>query len=290
MADENTKIPDFDSIKQANVYGVEYWSARELMPLLGYGKSWQNFETALNKAMIACEENGQVVEDHFNASTKMVLLGSGAEREVKDYALSRLACYLVAMNGNPRKPEIAAAQNYFAVSTRSHEMHQIRKAQEERLETRLKVSESYKQLAKAAQVAGVHSESFGIFIDAGYLGLHRHTLQELKERKGIAEEEDYLDRIERQELSAIDFKNTQTEEKLSRDQVNGLNEAAQTHYFVGDQVRKAIEAIQAPMPEDLPSAASIRALVEERRRGKKKREKHLPSPDKPESPEQGTLF
>lgn len=101
--------PDFDSIKQVNVYGIEYWSARDLMPLLGYGKNWQNFESAVQRAMTACEESGQIVENHFNASIKMVSLGSGAEREVKDYLLSRLACYLVAMNGNSRKPEIAAA-------------------------------------------------------------------------------------------------------------------------------------------------------------------------------------
>lgn len=90
---EQRKQPDFDSIKQTNVYGVEYWSARDLMPLLGYNRSWQNFETALQKAMTACEETGQDVQNHFNASIKMVSIGSGAEREIKDYLLSRLACY-----------------------------------------------------------------------------------------------------------------------------------------------------------------------------------------------------
>ncbi|HEX6557661.1 MAG TPA: hypothetical protein VF026_33165 [Ktedonobacteraceae bacterium] len=109
--------------------------------------------------MISCQENGQIVENHFNASIKMVPIGSSAQREVDDYNLSRLACYLIAMNGNPRKIEIAAAQNYFAITTRTHEIHQLRKQQEERLETRLKVSESFKQLASAAQGAGVLSEN-----------------------------------------------------------------------------------------------------------------------------------
>ena len=95
----------------------------------------------------------------------MVALGSGAEREIEDYHLSRLACYLVAMNGDPRKPEIAAAQTYFAVSTRKNEMHQLRKEQQARLMTRLKVSESYKALGKAASASSVESEFFGIFID-----------------------------------------------------------------------------------------------------------------------------
>jgi DNA-damage-inducible protein D len=266
----NVSSPDFDSIKQINIYGVDYWSARDLMPLLGYDK-WERFNGTIQRAITACEQTGNRVDNHFPGAGRMVKLGSGAEREVKDYHLSRLACYLIAQNGDPRKPEIAAAQVYFAISTRAHEMHELRKEQENRLEMRLKVSESYKALGQAAQQAGVQSESFGIFIDAGYLGLHRHTVEELKERKGIPEEEDYLDRIGRQELSAIDFKNTQTEAKLINDQVQEENNAIQTHYFVGDQVRKTIETIKAPMPEDLPPAPSIRALVEERRRTRKKR-------------------
>ena len=110
----------------------------------------------------------------------MVKLGSGAQRELKNYNLSRFACYLVTQNGDPRKPEIAAAQAYFAVSTRAFEIHQIRKAQEERLETRLKVSESFKQLAGTAQVAGVNTQTFGLFVDAGYMGLHHHMVEDMK--------------------------------------------------------------------------------------------------------------
>lgn len=266
----NYQSPDFDSIKRINPYGTEYWSARDLAPLLGYSQ-WRNFEQAINKAKIACEQVGQLMPDHFAGVSKMVTLGSDAQRDVKDYLLSRFACYLIAQNGDPRKEQIAAAQVYFAVSTRAYEIHQLLKEQEERLEKRLQVSESYKQLAAAAQHAGVYSENFGIFVDAGYLGLHRHTLEELKTKKGIPEKDEYLDRIGRAELAAIDFKNTQTEEKLRRDQIAGEDKAIQTHYFVGDQVRKTLETLQAPMPEDLPTAPSIRKLVEERRRTTKRR-------------------
>jgi DNA-damage-inducible protein D len=266
-----SQTPDFDSIKQVNPYGQEYWSARALMPLLGYGKKWQNFTTAIDKAIISCTETGNIVEQHFTDASKSSPMPHGGERELKDYNLSRFACYLIAQNGDPRKPEIAAAQVYFAISTRAHEIHLLRREQEQRLEVRMKVSESFKALASAAQGAGVNSEKFGIFVDAGYLGLHRHTRDELKILKGIPEKEDYLDNIERRELSAIDFKNTQTEGKLIADQVDNEDDAIQTHYFVGDQVRKAIEAINGPMPEDLPSAPSIRKLVEERRRAVKKR-------------------
>ena len=277
-------VPDFESIKQMNVYGMDYWSGRDLMPMLGYGKKWQNFEAVIKKAMIACTETGNVVEHHFTDASKPIAGGKGAVQHVKDYSLSRLACYLVAQNGDPRKPEIAAAQVYFAVSTRAHEIHQLREEQEKRLAMRLKVSESYKQLGKAAQEVGVQSESFGIFIDAGYLGLHRHTLQELKERKDIPENEDYLDRIGREELSAIDFKNVLTERKLRDDEVTGLDEASNTHYFVGDQIRQTIERIRQPMPEDMPTGPSIRKMVEERRRAAKRRKL------KAENQDQDTLF
>src|SRR5579875_1322386 len=275
--------PDFDSIKQENVYGIEYWSARDLMPLLGYTK-WERFEGAIKRAMTACEQTGNRIDDHFPSAGKPITGGKGAVQNVKDFHLSRLACYLIAMNGDPRKAEIAAAQVYFAISTRANEIHQIREEQEKRLAMRLKMSESYKQLADVAYQSGVNSETFGIFVDAGYLGLHRHTVEELKRLKGIPEKEDYLDNITRAELSAIDFKNVQTEERLKNAPVSGLDEASQTHYFIGDQVRKAIEAMHGPMPEDLPSAESIRKMVEERRRKQKRIAKHKPSDD------QETLF
>src|SRR6478609_7561207 len=95
--------PDFESIKQVSPYGAEYWSARSLAPLLGYTK-WQNFEVAVRRGMTACEQVGQVVGDHFTGVSKMIATGKGAQREVKDYLLSRFACYLIGQNGDPRKP------------------------------------------------------------------------------------------------------------------------------------------------------------------------------------------
>jgi DNA-damage-inducible protein D len=143
------KKPNFDSIKQTNVYGSEYWSARDLMPLLGYDK-WELFEGAIKRAMKACEQADYNPDTHFPSAGKVVQLGSVPEREVKDYHLSRFACYLIAQNGDPRKPEVAAAQAYFAVSTRKNELHELYKEEQERLATRLKVSDSYKALGEAA--------------------------------------------------------------------------------------------------------------------------------------------
>ena len=134
--------PDFESIKQTSPYDAEYWSARDLAPLLGYS-NWQNFEVAIKRGKTACEQVGQVVADHFTDASKMVVVGSGARRNVKDYYLSRFACYLIAQNGDPRKPEIAAAQAYFAVSTRRHEIHQLYEEQQKRLQLRERVSEGW---------------------------------------------------------------------------------------------------------------------------------------------------
>lgn len=262
--------PDFDSIKKTNPYGQEYWSARSLASLLGYNQ-WRRFEDAIQRAMIACEQSGNIVNNHFADAGKMVKLGSGAEREVKDYNLSRFACYLVAQNGDPRKPEIAAAQVYFAVSTRAQEIHQLRQEQEKRLEMRLQVADGNKKLAEAASAAGVQSQNFGIFNDAGYLGLYTMTSEEIRTHKGISEGEEILDNMGREELAANYFRITQTEGKLIRGNVQGEDEAVHTHFGVGREVRKTIEALNAPLPEDLPPAASIRKMIEERRRAAKKR-------------------
>lgn len=194
--------PDFDSIKHLNPYNVEYWEARELQPLLGYQSSWQNFEKVIKKAMVSCEATGNIVADHFNDAIKPIVGGKGAVQCTKDYYLSRLACYLIAMNGDPRKPTIAAAQQYFAVSTRAHEMHQLRQEQETRIHIRLQVVEGNKQLSEAAEQAGVRSESFGIFHDSGYLGLYAMDSEDIQLHKGIPEGSEILDHMGSEELAA----------------------------------------------------------------------------------------
>jgi DNA-damage-inducible protein D len=159
------------------------------MPLLGYN-SWQNFEKAIDRAKISCEESGDEVSQCFIDAIKTLEMPKGGKKELKDYHLTRFACYLIAQNGDPRKSEIANAQAYFAVSTRAHEIEQLRLAQKQRLEKCLKVSESYKLLASVATNAGVENEHMGIFMDAGNLGLYEHTLEELKEKKGVSENEE----------------------------------------------------------------------------------------------------
>jgi DNA-damage-inducible protein D len=262
-------VPDFESIRQISPYDAEYWSARELAPLLGYNK-WQNFEVAVRRAVTACEQVGQIIGDHFTPDSKMVGIGSGAQRQVKDYSLSRFACYLIAQNGDPRKPEIAAAQAYFAVSTRRHEVQQLYEEEVKRVQLRERVSENNLKLAEAAHRAGVLSRSFGEFQNAGYEGLYGGLdVEGIKARKGLGKGEEVLDRMGRAELAANDFRITQTEERLRKERVIGQTAAINTHNEVGRKVRTAIEDIGGTMPENLPPEPSIKPLLQQRKRAKK---------------------
>ncbi|MGO8949635.1 MAG: BRO family protein [Ktedonobacterales bacterium] len=165
--------PDFDSIKHINVVGDEYWSARDLMELLGYSaNSWHNFQRVLAKAMTSCQEAGLVVSDHFYGVVKMVKIGSGAERSIEDYFLTKHACYVVAQNGDPRKPQIAAAQQYFAFAGAVvDDLTRLRAEQDRRLQLRLKVTEGNKRLSSTALTSGVQPANMPLFHDAGYHGL-----------------------------------------------------------------------------------------------------------------------
>lgn len=285
--------PDFESIKQTSPYGAEYWSARDLAPLLGYASSWQNFETAIKRAKTACQQTGNPTKHHFNDTIKMINLGKGAQRKVKDYSLSRLACYLIAQNGDPRKPEIAAAQTYFAVATRENELQQLREEQQQRVELRERITENNKDLAAAAHNAGVLSRFFGLFQSAGYEGLYNGlSPEELKTRKGVPAKEDILDRMGSSELAANDFRVTQTRDKLRKEGIIGQTNAINTHREVGRTVRKAIEEIGGTMPEELPAEPSIRPLLTERQRRARAQNKLAgsQSQDDETKPAQGKLF
>ncbi len=275
----NTSGPDFESIKHLNPYAVEYWEARELQPLLGYQSSWQNFEKVIKKAMVSCEATGNITDDHFNDAIKPIVGGKGAVQKTKDYYLSRLACYLIAMNGDPRKQAIAQAQQYFAVSTRKNEMHEIRQAYQERVQIRLEVAEGNKQLSEAAAGAGVRSQMFGVFHDAGYLGQYALDAENIRLYKGIPEGGEILDYMGREELASNLFRITQTEGRLRREHVVGEDAAIQAHFAVGREVRDTLKRLGATMPEDLPTADSIRAELERQRRARQKIQRKLKNED-----------
>ena len=261
---ENTIAPQtslsFESLKLLNEHGVEYWSARDLMPCLGYSQ-WRRFENAIRKAVESCKQSGNNPEHHLAGAGKMMLRGKGASLEVADYHLSRFACYLIAQNGDPRKPEIAHAQKYFAVQTRRQEVSEQMAADLERVETRQQASIEFKALSGAAREAGVQDKMFGMFHDAGYKGLYGGLgVDAIKARKGIAPKEQLMDRMERTELFANLFRMTQTQDKLKNEHIKDPREAMQVHEWVGKKVRTAIEEIGGLLPENMPPAEPIKTV------------------------------
>ena len=263
MADEN--LPQvggggFEGLKKVNDYDAEYWSARDLQPLLGYSQ-WRSFEKAVQKAMTSCERSGNEPDHHFARARKPIVGGKGAVQEVDDYQLSRFACYLIAQNGDPRTPQIADAQKYFAIQTRRQELSDQAAADLERLELRQQASEEFKALSGAAREAGVQNRMFGIFHDAGYKGLYGGLgANAIKARKGVPEKEQLMDRMDTTELAANQFRMTQTRDKLARRRVHDQQQAIQTHKQVGQEVREAIKRIGGTLPENLPPAEHIKQV------------------------------
>jgi DNA-damage-inducible protein D len=254
-----TSSPDFDAIRHLSPQGNEFWVARELMPLLGYNQ-WRRFEDAISRAKIACEQSGNIPDNHFVNVGKKVALGSGAKRAVKDYYLSRFACYLIAQNGDVRKPEIAAAQAYFAVSTRQNEVSQMVK----RLEIREHLVLSEQRLTELAIQAGMLPENFNQFQDAGYKGLYGGLTQnDVKQRKQVLPEEDLRDRMGEEELAANFFRSAYTAGRIRREEVAGEDNLFDTHQEIGQAVRVTIQQVGGILPEELPTEPSLKPLLEE---------------------------
>ena len=257
----------FESIKHINEYGSEYWYARDLQKSLNYAK-WDNFEKVIEVAKLACTNSGNNVTDHFLDVGKMIKLGKGGNRDIRDIQLSRYACYLIVQNGDPRKQVIAEGQTYFALQTRRLEIQKIEEVDEEtkRLMTRAELREHNKRLVDAARGAGVVSGyDFAIFQNMGYKGLYGGlSASDIHQKKGLKPGEEILDNMNFQELAANLFRAAQTEEKIRRDNIEGKLNANLAHLKVGKKVRQTIKELGGTMPEDQPTPAkSIKQIEEE---------------------------
>ena len=261
----------FDDIKHTDENGNEFWLARELQEILQYTQ-WRNFQKVISTAQIACKISQQTVSDHFAEVSKMITLAKGAKRKVIDYRLTRYACYLIVMNGDPRKEVIALGQTYFAVKTRQQELAELydRLSEDEK---RLFIRGDNKQknmlLAEAAHKAGIiTNQEYATFQDAGYRGLYGGmTARDIAEHKGLANGEEILDWMGGEELAANLFRITQTEAKMRREGTSSPASANAAHYEVGTIVREAIEKAGGTMPENLPTPEkSIPELQAEQRK------------------------
>jgi DNA-damage-inducible protein D len=252
--------PSFETLRQTNEHGAEFWSARDLQTLLGYSQ-WRRFEDAIKRAMESCQQSGNPKEYHFAGAGKPITGGKGAVQIVDDYHLSRFACYLIAQNGDPRKPEIASAQKYFAIQTRRQELSDQLAADKERLELRKQAAEEFKNLSGAAQYSGVRSKMFGVFHDAGYKGLYGGLGRDaIKAKKGVPEKDNLMDRMNATELAANQFRMTQTRDKLARENIRSETRAIDAHHRVGKEVREAIKRIGGDLPETIPAAEHIKTV------------------------------
>lgn len=256
----------FESIKHINEYGEEYWLARELQPVLEYVQ-WRNFAEAVERAKLACKNSGFSIEDHFADVSKTIEMPKGAHKDIPDYMLSRYACYLIVMNGDPRKEVIAIGQTYFAVKTRQQELidnYEQLSEDQKRLAIRNEMIAHNKSLAEAAQMAGVvDPRDYAIFQNKGYQGLYGGLgAKEIHARKGLKKSQKILDHMGSTELAANLFRATQTDEKLRRENIQGKQAAYDTHYQVGKKVRQTIKELGGTMPEDLPTPEKSIAQIE----------------------------
>ena len=239
--DKNNK--SFEDIKHIDENGIEFWYARELMPILQYS-NWQNFEKIIDKAKISCENSDISVFEHFIDINKLSKRANNAEVEIKDYKLTRYACYLIAQNGDSRKKVIALAQTYFAVQTRKQEItekeYSMLTEDEKRFYQRDLTRKGNYSLNQTAKKAGV--KNFDKFHNAGYKGLYNgETADDIAKRKGLRYREDILDNMGSEELAANLFRITQTESRLKRDKVETEKKACDTHNKIGKIVRNAIK-------------------------------------------------
>ena len=262
----------FESIKQYDENGNEYWTSRDLSRVLEY-TDYRNFLNVVDKAKTACSNSDQPVEYHFVDFNDMIQIGKGGNRPAISIKLSRYACYLIVQNADPSKEIVAQGQTYFAIQTRIAEVQQMEAYQsltteeERRLFLREEMMKHNLLLADAAKGAGViEPVEYAIFQNYGYQGLYGGLgAKDIHARKGLKKNEKILDHMGSTELAANLFRATQTEEKLRRENIHGKSEANRTHYQVGAKVRQTIKELGGTMPEDLPVAESIK-IVEKKKR------------------------
>jgi DNA-damage-inducible protein D len=272
----------FDDLSQ-NIpeEGIEFWFARDLMEPLGYAR-WENFQTAINRAIESCETTGYAADDHFRGVTKMVKLGSSAERAIDDFMLTRYACYLIAQNGDPRKEAIAFAQSYFAIQTRKQELIEDRMRLQARLDARERLRESEKTLSQNIYERGVDDTGFGRIRSKGDAALFGgHTTQAMKDRFGITQTRPLADFLPTLTIAAKNLATEMTNHNVNQEDLRGEHAITREHVQNNQSVRAMLDQ-RGIKPEQLPPEEDIKKLERRVKAEEKKlvqRAGKLPAPD-----------
>ncbi len=265
----------FESHSYTTENGIEFWYARDLQHLLGYTK-WDNFIKVINKAKTSCEASGNNISDHFADVGKMVKIGSGTEREINDIILTRYACYLIAQNGDPRKEEIAFAQNYFAVQTRKFELIEKRIKDWERLKARQKLTLSEKELSELIYEKTGSDKNFGLIRSKGDQALFGRTTQQMKNKLGVSKGRALADFLPTITIKAKDFATEITVFNTKEKDLRTERQISAEHITNNRSVRKILLQ-RGIKPEELPPEEDIKKLE---RRVKSESKKLGKNPDK----------